>query len=272
MLTTDTPALTRDQVELLKRTICKGSTDDELALFMQICKNKGLDPFSGEIHAVKRWDATIKAEVMRYQIGIDGYRLIAERTGQRRGEGETLWCGENGAWRNVWTGKEPPLAARVTVFRGDPASERCPLTYTGQADYSFYCQRKRDGTPTTMWARGAAHMLAKCAESLALRKAFPAQLAGLHTTEELGQADRPSVQGYSPPALPEHEPTLYPAEVPTEYESVLQSLDSAPDAETLATVGLRCAAFEGKTREVLRDAYRRNKDRVERATNVPGAE
>lgn len=188
-LTTTEFSLSREQVQLLKATICKGASDNELALFLEVCKSKRLDPFSGQIHAVKRpeYDKASDRYVdrMTYQTGIDGFRLIADRTGERNGEDDPEWCGEDGLWVPIWLHKDPPSAARVRVYR-----KNHDKPYTGIAQWDFYAQTKRDGTPNRMWARGGPHMLAKCAEALALRKAFPSELAGLYTSDEMGQVER----------------------------------------------------------------------------------
>lgn len=181
-----------EQVELVKRTIAKGATDDELALFVYQCNRTRLDPIARQICCVPRFDGRTRQTIYQTQVTIDGARLIAQRSNRYLGQTAVEWCGPDNQWVEAWLKNEPPAAARVGVYlAGNPN----PI-YAVAAWAEFSQTYVKDNTTylMPMWKKMPAHMLAKCAEALALRKAFPQELSGLYIEEEMGSSEMPPTQ------------------------------------------------------------------------------
>jgi phage recombination protein Bet len=204
-LPTPDQSYSRDQIELVKRTLAKGATDDELALFLGTAKRMGLDPFAQQIRAIRRkeWNDATKSYESKLSIepGIDGFRLIAARTHELEGRLGPFWCGTDGRWLDAWLKPEPPAAAKVGVLR---KGFREPVWAV--AHYREYVATKADGKPTKMWNDRPAGQLAKCAEALALRIAFPHELGGVYTSDEMAQAGPAFTSVQAGPAEVDGEP------------------------------------------------------------------
>jgi phage recombination protein Bet len=183
--------------------------------FLMHAQRTGLDPIARQIYCIERggkWGT---------QVSIDGARLVAERTGQYRGQTPTQWTTDGVTWVDVWLAADAPKAARVGVHREGFVE---PLYAVATLD------AYNAGGP--MWRKMPALMLGKCAEMLALRKAFPQDLSGLYSTEEMDQAQsRPQTQApvvQEQPALMEQ-----PVEPTADWFSEAAAVSSKDDANAL---------------------------------------
>jgi hypothetical protein len=154
--------LKREQIELIKSTVAVGATDMELALLIQTAHHRGLDLLTRQMHFVKRkvnrqnpiTGAYEDVMVGTMQTGIDGFRLIADRTGKYDGQDDAEFEYLDPAKKTY------PFLARVRVYKtgvGRP--------FVGTAHFSEYAQTKYNGELTMMWKNKPHVMLAKCFSS-----------------------------------------------------------------------------------------------------------
>ncbi len=181
MVTVDAPQpgsglkYTTEERHLILETCCGGASEAEAFALIGIAEARGMNVLAQECYFVKRYDRAKGKDVWAVQAAIDSFRIRAEKTGLYDGQDEPEY--EHNAKGEI-------VLARVKVYRKDWAR---PMV--GVARWSEYVQTTKDGRPTRFWEQMPYNQLAKCAEALALRKAFPSALAKIYTTEEMGQAD-----------------------------------------------------------------------------------
>jgi phage recombination protein Bet len=163
-----TPMIADEQIKILRDTVFKELSEPEMKFAVQVCNRTGLDPFVRQIHFVKRWNEKKGQNEIAIQTGIDGFRLQAQRTGEYAGSDDVVFDNE-----------DSPTKATVTVYR-IVQGNRC--AYTATARWKEFYPGDKQGF---MWKAKPCVMLGKCAEAQALRKAFPAELSGFYTPEEM---------------------------------------------------------------------------------------
>lgn len=187
-----------EQRKVILDTCCNGANERDAAALIAIAEARGMNPILGECYFVQRYDSQTKQMKWAVQASIDSFRIKAEQTGLYAGQDEPEF---------EYNEKGELLLARVRVYRKDwtrPA--------VGVARWDEYVQRTKEGSPTRFWKTMPTNQLAKCAEALALRKAFPLALAKVYEAAEMAQADNveqiPGVQAakqLAPPPVSDDE-------------------------------------------------------------------
>jgi hypothetical protein len=176
--------LNDEQVTLIKNTVAKGATDDELKLFLTIARRHKLDPFTHQIWFVRRWDKNadsgqrdaqnrtiLGAYVGVTQIGIDGLLHLAARDHRDFGSVSRIEYG------SIIAGKvKAPEWALAKVWK-----KGVPEPTIAEAFWEEYAPNDLDKAP--FWRKMPRRMLGKCAVALAIRQAYP-DLSGVYIPEE----------------------------------------------------------------------------------------
>ena len=182
--------LSDQQKQLLRTSMLSELPEEDCQLFFQTVERTQLDPFKRQIYATSRWNKQAQRKVLSTLTSIDGFRVIAQRSGHYAGQVGPFWCGADGKWLKdeegrpaPWLAKEYPAASMVGVLRN---GFQAPLYAI--ARWESYVQKTTQGVGQ-FWNQMPDLMIGKVAESLALRRAFPDELAGLYTPEEMAQQD-----------------------------------------------------------------------------------
>ena len=224
----------REQIDVIKRSVAKGASDTDLALFLEFCKARRLDPFTRQVYWTPKGIIT----------SIDGFRAKAEETGAY----------VPGPTRYEYDADGKLVAAHVTVRK----------LANGQwfdIEESAYMEEYRANTPT--WAKLPRVMLSKCAEARAIRRCFPMIVGGMYESAELDQAtERPQPTTVRAEiVVPENAGDAWepPVERSAAYTAAMNALGNASTLDELKAVAARITAakdlLSAEERESLRLAY-----------------
>ena len=208
-------AYAKPDLDLIKNTVAKGATDDELRLFLYTAQARGLNPLTRQIHLVKRKqkiDGEDKS-VATIQTGIDGFRLIAQRTGQYAPSPKPTHFEYRGNWL---------VSATVYGVKliGGHAFEFAATAHRSEYEVPY----------SPLWKKMPHTMLEKCAEAKMLRRGFPEELSGLYSDDEMAQADTPAGDAAAPEPLVTHN-----AEGDKVVEGEFKDITGTPEAGEVGT-------------------------------------
>lgn len=239
---TEAMSITAEQRKLAMETIAKGLLPAEFELFLYDCKRQGIHPLDRLlIPVIRKDDGERKLTLVTT---VDLLRSRAADSDEYAGNDDPIFSYyDDGKTEVVDT-------ATVTVYRF-LQGQRCPFTATARWD-EYYPGDKQG----FMWRAKPHVMLGKCAEALALRKAFPKQLAGMYVAEEMErdetrtiEADKPIVQTK---AKATQTATAKPATTLSNPQSTSESGFITPDQlKYFCTVQSKCAIKDEALKEFM---------------------
>ena len=170
-------------IGLVRQFICKSATDLEAYMFIQLCKNQGLNPFLKDAYLIKfgnepatqivSKDAFLKrADTLMNYDGFDaGIIIVEEKEGK-------VWKPKGSFYQKD---KYELVGGWCEVFRKDRSH---PVRIEVMMDE--YKRFKSDGKPMANWAKMEATMIRKVGVCQAHREAFPNTYSKMYIAEEFG--------------------------------------------------------------------------------------
>lgn len=240
---------TQEYLKSLKSEYAGNASDNQFQLWVEECTMRNLVPVKDvvlQIRAVKEWDQKTKTKIFKnkaiYITTIQALRKLAERTGKYAGQLPAKWVYLDNEGNPTIESEIPlpesgsksspriPWAVKSSVLRkGFEAPLVVPARFEAYAQY-FKGDNDRQVLNST-WATRGPEQLEKCAEALALRKAFPEELGGLYLEAELKDEEDFSLVA-SAPAEPEPKPKKEPKkkEIPSVEVAPLEPVQKTDKA------------------------------------------
>jgi phage recombination protein Bet len=178
--------LTVSQWNTLCDSLFPGAKADSVLMVVDYCKARGYDVMKKPCHivpiSVKQGDSYVYRDVV--MPGIYQYRIDAHRTKQYLGHSEP----EYGPRIDI-LGVKAPEWCRMTMYRWHEQSQT-KIEYPVLVMFSEVCATRWDKdakahVANERWKKAPLQMLTKCTEAAGLREAFPDELGGTHTEDEM---------------------------------------------------------------------------------------
>jgi phage recombination protein Bet len=171
------------QWHTLSRSLYPGALTESVLLVIDYCKARGLDPLKKPCHIVPMEVKDAKTGEYHWRDvvmqGIYELRTTAQRTEEYLGHGKPLY-GPNLEYKGVTT----PEYCEFTVYRWNPKA-KMRAEYPVTVYFTEAVGLKKTGAVNARWTKAPRQMLTKCAEAAALREAFPDEIGGEMTAEEM---------------------------------------------------------------------------------------
>lgn len=192
--------ITEAQWRTAMNSLFPGARAESVVMVFDYCLARKLDPLKKPCHIVPMKVRNQEGEYVWRDVvmpGIYEYRTTATRTGLYMGHSVPVY-GEV----SDYLGRMVPSSCSITVYRWNPEAKQ-KAEYPVTIWFEECCATKwdKEGKKDVLndrWDRAPRQMLTKCAEAAALREAFPDELGGTHTADEMEGQHQPEVIDATP--------------------------------------------------------------------------
>ncbi len=237
-------------IAVLQNSLYPGAKPDSIRLVLAYCRANGMDPFLKPVHIVPT-SVKVSSDPDRWEMrdvlmpGIADYRIKAARSGEYGGKSEPEFGPDV---TKVWGDQTVifPAWCRITVRRIVQGQAREFVANERWLENYATAGRNSD-MPNKMWRKRAYGQLAKCAESQALRMAFPEFSAG-YTAEEMEGRDT-----FDGPTIEAEQPLRAAATAMPRGATVRAPADTAAPGNGRRTVGQFLAGLRIAGQDALKE-------------------
>ena len=161
-------------------------TDEEVVMFLSLCRYQHLNPFTREVYLIKYGDRQAATMV----VGKDVHLKRAKRHPEFRGleAGIIIRGTDGGCYDRNGTFYDPESGEKLVGGWAKVHVDGWAVPLYASVNLTEYIGRKSNGEINGQWSSKPATMIRKVAIVQALREAFPEDTAGMYVQEEIPAA------------------------------------------------------------------------------------